>query len=486
MARSALKLRSRGESVPLCVDMDGTLLATDTLLEQVLVLLKQRPLYLLALPFIIALRGPRGLKAFLVENVTLPPDALPVRKDVLSFLKAERKKGRKIYLVTGARKEIAEGVAEEVGLFAEVLASDPTVNLVGVNKAQALEARFGAESFDYIGDSDKDLPVWKIARQALVVGSREFSNRIGKSVHVAETFEPASFDPFAIVEALRPHQWTKNLLLFLPLVFALHTRSADLWTHVLLGFFAYCLVASSGYLLNDLADVSEDRLHPDKKNRPLCSGRIRIRTVLFLFPTMLVSGLTLAYFVNPYFLALVSGYFVLSALYTFKLKRYLFLDAVVLSSLYTLRIFAGGIAGSVPISKWLLMFALFIFVSLALIKRISELRLSEMTAKKPTKSRGYQSIDLAPVTSLASASCVAAMVVFCLYAQSAETARLYRHPDVLNMMFPFLFYWLSRIVIIAHRGELTSDPIVFVIKDKATYALGIILATIWFCAGGGL
>ncbi|MCG3118529.1 MAG: Protoheme IX farnesyltransferase [bacterium] len=463
--------------------MDGTLFATDALWESLLILVKTKPLRLLSLPFWL-LKGKAYFKRQLALRVKLNPASLPYRENVLAFLKKEREAGRAIVLATAADEQVAQGVAAHLGLFAEVLASNGAINLSGHRKLEALKKNSGHNGFDYIGDAEVDLPLWQAAQQAYLV---EPSGRLlGKARRVATVsgvFTEKKNFFFSLFKALRVYQWVKNILVFVPLLMAHKVLEVDLNWQALYAFIAFSLCASSVYIVNDLLDLEADRLHPHKRHRPFAAGTLPIKVGVFTAPLLLAGSFIVAATLLPlHFSLLLGSYFVLTTAYSFHLKRVLIIDVLVLAGLYTLRIFAGGIATDVPISPWLLAFSMFFFLNLAFVKRFSELYLMQENKQNKSKGRGYVVGDIDLFRSIGPASGYLAVVVLCFYINSKEVVPLYKHPEFLLLIGPFLLYWMTRMWLWALRGKMTDDPIVFTAKDPISYLIGAIVAVIMFMA----
>lgn len=463
--------------------MDGTLFATDALWESLLILVKTKPLSLLSLPFWL-LKGKAYFKRQLALRVKLNPASLPYRENVLAFLKKEREAGRSIVLATAADEQVAQGVAAHLGLFAEVLASNGDLNLSGHRKLEALQKNSGHNGFDYIGDAEVDLPLWQAAQQAYLV---EPSGRLlGKARRVATiggVFTEKKNSFLSLFKALRVYQWVKNILVFVPLLMAHKVLELDRQWQALYAFIAFSLCASSVYIVNDLLDLEADRLHPHKRHRPFAAGALPIKVGVFTAPLLLAGSFIVAAMLLPlHFSLLLGAYFVLTTAYSFHLKRVLIIDVLVLAGLYTLRIFAGGIATDVPISPWLLAFSMFFFLNLAFVKRFSELYLMQENKQNKSKGRGYVVGDIDLFRSIGPASGYLAVVVLCFYINSKEVVPLYKHPEFLLLIGPFLLYWMTRMWLWALRGKMTDDPIVFTAKDPVSYLIGAIVAVIMFIA----
>lgn len=470
-------------SVPLCVDLDGTVTKTDLFWESLVRLLRRNPFYLfLALRW--WLRGRAWLKRQVAARVEVEAARLPYNEVFLDFLRAERERGRLILLVTASDARLAAGVGAYLGLFSEVLASQGELNLRGKNKAARLVARFGRGGFDYAGNSAVDLPVWEQARQAIVVnGSAALVRRAGRVAALGRVFRRSGSRWRAAVAALRPHQWVKNLILFVPLITSHRITEPALALKALWAFVAFSLCASGVYVLNDLLDLDADREHPAKRGRPLAAGDLSLAAGLAAFPILLAGGLLLAGSLSRNFALTVGIYLVLTTSYSWRLKQVALLDVFCLAALYTIRLVAGHESTKVAYSFWLLVFSLFIFLSLALVKRFVELETARQQSQAVIKGRGYAPGDAALVATLGSTSGCLAVLVLALYVNSQEVTVLYQRPLLLLLVCPLLLYWISRTWMIAQRGQMHDDPIVFALKDRTSYLIGVLtLVVLWLAA----
>ena len=447
-------------SPPLCVDLDGTLLCGDTLLESVLSLAKRNPFYLVRAIFWL-LRGRAVLKAEVAARVELNPAALSYNAELLDWLREEHGQGREIWLCTAADARPAETIAQYIGIFSGVFASTRGANLVGERKAQQLVGRFGRGAFDYCGNERRDLAIWRCARGAIVVNAGSaLVRKVALQVPVLRSFAIRSHRAPALWRALRPHQWAKNILVLVPLVAAHRMRELPSLIHGLLGAFAFCLAASSVYVLNDMFDLEADRLHPRKSKRPFAAGELPLRAGLLLVPTLLGAAGLIATFLSARFALALGTYYLLTVGYSIKLKRILMIDAIALAGLYTLRLIAGAGAAAVPLSFWLLLFAMFLFLSLALVKRYAELDTLRRQQRLHAAGRGYHVEDLAVLENCGTAAGYLSVLVLALYINSPEIAALYRHPKVIWTLCVLLLYWVSRVWIKAHRGQMHDDPVI--------------------------
>jgi len=466
------------ELKPLCVDLDGTLVKSDTLIDSLLALARTHPLLLLRLPRQV-LRGKAAFKAFVTENVTLDVAHLPYNRKLMQFLQQEHAQGRKIYLATGADAHLARRVAEYLGIFHEVLASDGTQNLTGTRKLDSLRNRFGNSDFVYVGNDTPDLPVMAGAAESMVANpSRRLRIRLrAQGIIPSRAFEERSTPWRSLVKALRPHQWAKNLLVLLPPLLA-HNHSVRLLAAALLAFFCFCCTASGTYLVNDLLDLETDRRNPKKRLRPFASGDLAPASGLVAIVLLLAAGFAAAQFLPAAFSFWLLLYTGSTLLYSLYLKRIALVDVMVLSGLYTLRLLAGGAAASTPISHWLAGFAIFLFFSLAIVKRFAELENLRLSGMQLQNGRGYLISDIEQIRAFGTASAFAAVVVFANYISGPDVTALYHHPRRLWMIVPCMILWLCRVWLLASRGELNEDPVAFALTDAASLAMGVAVAAI--------
>ncbi|MDQ2868933.1 MAG: UbiA family prenyltransferase [Verrucomicrobiota bacterium] len=467
---------------PLCVDLDDALIQTDLLHETLLGVMKRSPWSLLLLPIWLA-RGRAHLKQQLARRAHLAVEKLPYRSELVNFLRNERARGRRLVLVTAADEELARRVQQHLGIFDEVMASNGVLNLKGENKARCLVERFGEKHFDYIGDARADLPVWRQARSAVVVSdSRRFIAAVNAVAPVEISFAKRS-DAFAsVLRSLRPHQWAKNILVFVP-VLTSH-RLTDVRSMLLgtLAFASFCLLASGVYLLNDLLDLEADRAHPAKRRRPLASGALSIPLAETLCLCLLIGGFAVGFFCGVQFLFLAAIYLVANVGYSLWAKRVVMLDVVILACFYALRLLAGGAATQIGISDWLLAFAVFFFFGLAMVKRYSELRELVHETGGNVTGRGYLRSDLEPIGTFGVASGMISVLVLVLYVMSPEVRLLYLHPTVLLLLCPLFLYWITRLWFKANRGEVPQDPVVFALTDRTSYIAGILALIVVYAA----
>lgn len=452
--------------VPLCVDLDGTLIRSDLLIESALGLLRRNPLY--AFRFAVwLLRGRAHLKREIARRTTLDISLLPYEQRLIDWLRTEQAH-RRLVLCTASDQILANAVAAHVGNFETALGSDGQRNLAGAGKAQTLRERFGTGGFDYAGNAAPDLQVWEQARRAVLVNAPAGVVRAAQRRFAVErVFERQRGTLGVWMKALRVHQWLKNVLVFLPLLAAHLVLVPQVAARSGLAFLSFCLCASGVYALNDLLDLESDRAHPRKRLRPFASGSLPLGAGMIVSPLLTLAAFATAFALPMRFVLALAGYYALTVGYSFVFKRIPTLDTIVLAALYTIRIIAGTVAIQVPLSFWLLAFSMFLFLSLAMIKRYAELH-GLLRDGKTRISRGYQVDDLALIQSLGAASGYLSVLVLALYINSTASEALYHRPQVLWLLCPALLYWISRAWLIAHRGEMHDDPVLFALSDSVS------------------
>lgn len=472
----------------LVIDMDGTLVRSDTLHEALLGLVATRPA---AAPKVLrALRqGKAAFKQAIADHALSEAASLPLDETVLDLVRAARAEGRRVALVSASDHRQVAAVAALVGLFDEAFGTgSPEVgpgNLAGAAKAAFLTARYGEKGFDYIGDSRADLPVWAAARRAMTVRARgglraAVARAAPEATHLAPP-DGGLRGLWPYLRALRPHQWSKNLLIFVP---ALAAHAFGQLPEAFAAFIAFSLVASSVYLVNDLLDIPADRAHPRKRARPFASGAIPVAHGAILAPLLaLAAGVIALLFTPPAFLAVLALYYCVTFAYSLTLKRRLIIDVCTLAGLYTLRLIAGSAATDAALSPWILAFSMFLFLSLAAIKRQAELADQLKAGGTGSAGRAYMVEDLPVMRDMSLSAGYAAILVFALYINSDAVAGLYRRPEFLWAICPLLLYWISRIVMITHRGWMEDDPIVYAARDRNSIVVVALAALAIFAAG---
>jgi 4-hydroxybenzoate polyprenyltransferase/phosphoserine phosphatase len=464
-------------SCPLFVDLDGTLIKTDLLVESFIGLLKRHPLTALQAPFWL-LRGKAHFKERIAQAVEIDPALLPYHQEFLSYLETQRKEGRAIYLATACNQRYAHAIAGHLAIFDGVVASDGDSNRSGQNKLSAIR-KLCPNGFVYAGNGRVDLPIWESAERAILVNvPKALAVQVARNKPIEAQFMSEQSSLSALLKAIRPHQWLKNLLVFLPLLPIATSASSSMLAMAMLAFVAFSLCASSVYLLNDLSDLAADRAHPRKRDRPFASGALAPLNGLLLAPLLLASAFALTLLMPWKFAAALGLYWLSTMAYTFVLKRYALIDVTTLAGLYTLRVLGGAAAIAVAPSFWILAFSMFIFFSLALAKRYVELHAMRSLDKEGAKGRGYQVTDLQVVQLMGVAAGYMAVLVMALYINSPDIVSRYQHVKLLWGVCPLLMLWISRVWLKAARCEMADDPLVFAVRDRMSryiLALTVIL-----------
>jgi 4-hydroxybenzoate polyprenyltransferase len=478
--------------IPLCVDLDGTLVKSDTLVDSTLALARQHPAALLQLPGWLA-QGKAALKRHITSAVALDVAHLPYNRELMQYLEQQHAQGRPIYLATAADTALAERVAAHLGIFAGVLGSDGTVNLAGRNKLAAFQSRFG-DNFCYIGNASPDLALLSACQEPMVANPLSgLSTKLRRAKVVpVRTFTDRASSLKAWLKAIRLHQWAKNILIFLPVLLA-HNWNPGLIAASLVAFLSFGLCASATYIVNDLLDLEADRKHLKKRRRPFAAGDLSAIHGVLVVAAFLLASVVLAVLlpqivrlISPShalrhplgFLMWLSIYAVTTSAYSFRLKRAVLVDVIVLSGLYTIRIIAGAAATGIPISPWLAAFSIFFFLSLAFVKRFAELESLRLRGAAPANGRGYLISDIEQLRSFGSSSGYVSVFVLTLYISNLSTANLYSHTTRLWLLLPVLLLWISRLWLLASRGELDEDPVVYAITDKRSLMLGVLVVAI--------
>lgn len=460
-------------ALPIVVDLDGTLIRSDVLVESALVLIKRNPLYLMMM-LAWLLRGRARLKAEVAARVDLDAALLPYNAPLLDWLRSRRQAGHLLWLCTASDAKPAHGIASHVGLFDGVMASDGNENLKGRHKAERLVERFGERGFLYCGDSPADIAVWSRSAGAVVVGaSKSTLMAAGKKVRIEKVLPAPRIGVATWLRALRVHQWTKNVLVFVPVAAAHRLGEPHALVAAFAAFVAFSLCASAVYVLNDLVDLDADRAHPRKRTRPFAAGDLPLARGLLLAALLLAAAAAVTALLPWVFGAGLALYFALTTAYSLYLKRVVMLDVLVLAALYTFRIIGGALATGIVLTFWLLMLSIFIFLSLALVKRAAELRSAARDrADEKAPGRGYTVHDLGMLQTMGIAAGYISVLVLALYISGPETSLRYAHPHALWLLCPILLYWISRIWIVTNRGFMRDDPLVFTFRDRVGLSLG--------------
>lgn len=468
------------DGVPLIMDVDGTLLRSDLLWEGLAWILTRRPRRLL--PALLALtRGRPALKALLAREGGVEIDDLPLEPAALELIEQARAAGTKVILASAANESQVAVLKERVGADL-AWGSDGTTNLKGRRKLALIQEQYA--EFDYVGNSRADLPLWKAARRPIAVNVGRLTLRSAKRLRPDIIVRLQRSSTFRLwIQQLRPGHWAKNALLFVPALAAHLSPSVELGMRLLAGFATFSATASAVYLFNDLADLASDRAHPRKRRRPLAAGAISIPTAMVTGLLLVAAAAIAAWQLGPEFAGVLAAYLVITYAYSLSLKQHLAIDVITLATLYTVRIVAGAVLVDVPLSRWFLAFSIFLFLSLALAKRVMELH--GAAARNATKiaGRGYRPEDLSTLSAMGIAAAAASALVYCLYITGDDVTRLYSNPDWLWIGLPLFLYWNLRLWLFADRGTLQEDPVAFALRDPITYAVaGVFLAVIWMAS----
>ncbi len=459
----------------LCVDLDGTLVKADTLVDALFTLVRRNPITALRCAVFLA-RGKAIFKAEVARHVILNPATLPYNQPLLNHLRAEHAAGRDIYLATATNEEQAKKVADHLGIFAGIFASRGEVNLRDEAKREALERQFPEHGFDYIGNARADVPVLARAKNAMLAnpspGLRAGLKR--HKIEIGRVFEDRAPLLRTLIKAVRVKQWPKNLLVFLPLMLAHLLFHRHKFIVTSMAFASWSFAASATYILNDLLDMEADRSHRTKRKRPFAAGDLSPQTGIIVMFVLVMLSAAIAVRLPVQFAFWLTAYFVTTLAYSLLLKKLALVDVITLAGLYTVRMVAGAAATGVAFSPWLGGFSVFFFLSLAFVKRYAELDHLRKEGRVPVNDRGYRVEDIEQLRGFGTASGYASVVVFTLYINNPAILEIYQHFQRLWLLTPVLIFWINRVWLLAHRGELNEDPVVFALTDYWSAILGIV------------
>lgn len=465
-------------STPLVVDVDGTLICSDLLYESVLQLIATQPWNIWKLGIWVA-GGKAMLKQNLVESTDPHIATIPLREETLAYIAAAKAQGRPVWLASASDKRWVEQIAARIDGIDGVMGSDGVTNLAGQNKAMALVECFGKKGFDYIGDHHVDMPVWDAARRAILVAkSSGLERAVKRRFADAEVIARPKMAVKPYFKAMRPYQWAKNALVFLPAIAGHSIGEFSVLLAAFMTFWAFSFAASSAYIINDLLDLPGDRDHHRKRYRPFAAAQIPIPRGIAMASGLMTLATIIAALLPLEFLGILVGYLVITLAYSFYLKRQMLVDVIILGGLYTIRVLGGIVATGEELSQWLLMFSLFFFLSLAIVKRCSELVARRDAGKSGPLGRAYTINDLAMLLPLGAAAGYASAMVVMLYFSSPQITALYTHPLRMWLICPLLIYWISRMLMLANRNKMHDDPIIFAMTDKTSWFIGVVSAII--------
>jgi 4-hydroxybenzoate polyprenyltransferase len=467
------ELRSTREAaiaaLPLCVDLDGCLTATDTFAESIILAFKTAPFQTL----LCLLRLVISSKASVKDKISriARPDAtqLPYHGEFLRYLRSEAARGRDLYLVTGAHERIAQDIVAQLGIFRGCISTHGDINVIGKAKARILVDTFGLKGFVYAGNSTTDMPVWRAAAEAIAVnGGHPVRRKLVQLDYPTRIFAAPSSTWRALLQAIRPYQWVKNILVLVPLVTSHRLFEANLVGRTALAFLAFCMCASGGYLMNDLLDIETDRRNPSKRNRPFASGRLTPAMGMIVGLGLTAASIALAAWLSFGFCLIVLAYVALTTAYCCFFRAKMFADVIALTLLYCLRLLGGHIVCGIAASNWLIATSLFTFLGLALMKRYTEVRFLLDENPDAPSGRAYMPSDLPILQMIGIVSSFAAVLVLALYIDSTAALH-YRSPQFLWIWCLLLLYYMSRVWMIANRKKMSVDPVQFAIRDRVAY-----------------
>ncbi|WP_299546318.1 UbiA family prenyltransferase [uncultured Tateyamaria sp.] len=480
-ARVSLPDLETAIDTPLVVDLDGTLLRSDLLVETAFRRLGRNPGAIIGMLQSLV-DGKAALKHFLCANTDCAPETLPYDKTILSMIRLAHLAGRSVYLASASHQDMVKAVADHLGIFKGYFATTASVNLSGAAKADRLVKEFGSGGFDYIGNDAADLPVWEHARQPIAIRTTQrVATRLRKLAPHAQFIEHNRATLSDWMRQFRVHQYAKNALVFVPMI-AAHALSFENLFITTIAAIAFCLAASACYILNDLVDLQDDRAHRTKRDRPLAQGDIPPIHAMLVVPLLLVLAMAMALSISSAFAMVLAIYFTMTTAYSFFLKKILLVDVLTLAGLYTIRLLGGGVAVGVALSSWLIVFALSIFVSLALMKRFVELTACEDADRASPDNRDYEHVDRGMIAALSAAAGFNAVTVLALYVSGSSVTMLYSNPEYLLLACPILTYWIGRALILAQRRQMQDDPVIFAIKDPLSRLSGLAMLAVFVSA----
>lgn len=456
------------------VDLDGTLIKSDLLLESILLLIKRNPLSAFMVPLWL-LKGRANLKHQLAKRVDIPYQLLPQNPEFHTYIKQQDEAGRDIVLISASNQQQVREISDHWGVFIDAVGSDEQVNLKAETKLLRIMELNQQSEFSYAGNSSADIPIWQEADEVVMVNCAESLAR--KLKHKNDSimrFDSSESNLHRFFLAMRPHQWLKNGLLFLPLILSHQVDQSALLLQAFIGFVSFCLCASSVYFLNDMLDLNSDRQHQSKRFRPFAAGHLPLIYGFLGVPLLLIAAFAVALLLPGEFIRILFLYWVLTTLYSFYLKRLIIIDVLTLATLYTLRIVAGSAAISVVTTVWLLSFSFFLFLGLAIVKRFVEYSNLLMMEKTNTEGRGYTTASLKMLSIAGICSSLIAVAVFAVYINAPDTTELYANPQLLWLICPLLLVLLGRIWRFAQKGKLDEDPVLFAVSDHPSQGITLL------------
>lgn len=474
---TALSIPADRSVIPLVVDVDGTLLRTDLLYEAALQFMAHHP-FQAPLMLLWLMSGRAYLKTRLAAEGPPPIATMPLRLETVALIHAAQHLHQPVYLASASDERYVRQVADIIGGIDGVFGTTVDRNLAGAAKAACLNNAFGEHRYDYVGDRSVDMAVWRDANIRYMVAHDRRSEAVASTAFSdLRVIARPRVRLSAYVRTLRPHQWSKNALLFLGGI-AGHSFDLPALTATLVAFACFCAAASSAYIINDLLDLPGDRIHRTKRDRPLPAGDLPILHGIVLALALIAFASVTALMLPPAFIFALGFYVVLTLSYSLYLKRKALVDVITLGGLYTIRVYAGLAAIGSTGSQWLLMFSLFLFLCLAIEKRCSELIRRREEGEERLEGRNYRVSDLAILLPSAAAAGYGAVLIVTLYLSSDEVKALYRHPDRMWLICPLILYWISRVLLLSNRNEMHDDPVVFALTDRISWFVAAALALV--------
>lgn len=460
-----------------CIDLDGSLIKTDLFIESLWKYVKLNPFHFLLVLWWLR-KGRCYVKYKLAKKVSVVAETLPYDHDIVAYLRELKSKGHGIYLVTGSNEMWAQKVAQHLKVFNMVMASSSKKNLVNHNKKKALEESFGKHQFYYMGNSRADYSVFSSAKGAITVGSQKFKTKVKKIAPIHRHFQREIFTFKSFFNAIRLKHWTKNLLIFFPLILftdLTHLENLDKFYQSFLAFLSFSFLASTVYLLNDLLDLESDRENLLKKKRPFASGELTILTAFVALPTLTILSIILSCFLPEAFRGTLFIYFVATTLYSFYFKRIVGIDIIVLSSLYLMRLFAGSNAIDLPIPTYAYSICGLFFGSWALMKRYTEVHDLKYQNTKTVEGRGYHHQDKGVILATGIVFSLTSIVILSLMLIAPVNVMELSYPPLILFEIPLIFFLNFRLWILASREVLKTEPIVYILRDLTTYIILILM-----------
>lgn len=456
--------------VPLVVELDGGLLRIDSRHDTLLGMARRLPGYIRSNPSVLS-EGAKAIRSALTEKAASDVETWPVDQVLVGSLEKQAALGRKIVLLSEADPVVADAVASRFPFISQIVTADGLSRMTREAKARLLGEKFPA-GFNLAGRPAKVADAQINARVDEAVQSPFESSAAEPSVATSPTL---SLNLRGLIKCMRLHQWSKNVLIFLPAILDGKASDPVAWIAAAIGFIALGLVASATYIVNDIWDLADDRRHWSKRHRPLASGAVPIKQALVWAAVLSVTGIGLAVAVNWSSVLLLGLYAAVTLGYTFGLKRVPILDVMILAGLFTLRLGLGMALTQASISHWLLVFSMFVFTSLSAAKRHTEIR--RQIEKGVTETgRGYQPADLPLMLGFGLASMFAALLISVLYLiEDAFPSGFYSSPVYLWCVPILMSLFLGRIWLLSQRGELKDDPVEFAVLDRVSLVLGALM-----------